>query len=392
VENEMKKFIIIALVFLICVTTPVFGKIERDQALENEISAVFAKDKLAGMSACVIKNNEVVWQWAHGWADIENKIPVTVNTLFMLASVSKTITGATLLHLYDKGKFSLDEDIDDFLPFKIRNPKYPDEPITFRMLFNHTSTLNDDFEIISPLYGDGDVTSPPLEELVRGFFTPGGKYYKQTNFIEKKPGQTFHYSNLNYVVIAYLVELLSKESFSSYCKKNILNPLNMKNSSWFLSDLNQKEVAVHYKIDENQEKKLKRVRHYGWPGYADGCFRSSIPQYTNFIKMLMNDGVFDGKRVLSSKTIAEMFTAQKIKDIPPEDNALPMVDRALTWRIIEMSGQKYFVHLGGGTGITTLVLIDPIKKSGIIWFCTGEAETPVTYLSIFNLLIEKLAE
>ena len=388
----MKKFVIIALVFLICVTIPVLGKIERNHTLENGISAIFEKDKLVGMSVCVIKNNEVVWQWAHGWADIENKIPVTVNTLFMLASVSKTITGATLLHLYDKGKFSLDEDINNYMPFKIRNPKYPDEPITFRMLFNHTSTLNDDFKIISPLYGDGDVTSPPLAKLVRGFFEPGGKYYKQTNFIEKKPGQTFHYSNLNYVVIAYLVELLSKESFSNYCKKNILNPLNMKNSSWFLSDLNQKEVAVHYEIDENQKKKLKRVRHYGWPGYADGCFRSSIPQYTNFIKMLMNDGVFDGKRVLSSKTISEMFTAQKIKDIPPEVHALPMIDRALIWRIVEMSGQKYFAHLGGGTVITTLVLIDPIKKSGIIWFCTGEAETPVTYLSIFNLLIKKLAE
>lgn len=388
----MKKFIIIALFFLIYVTIPVLGKIERDPALENGISAVFEKDKLGAMSVCVIKNNEIVWQWAHGWADIENKVPATIDTLFMLASVSKTITGATLLHLYDKGKFSLDEDIDDFLPFKIRNPKYPDEPITFSMLLNHTSTLHDDFEIISPLYGDGDVTSPPLAKLVRGFFTPDGKYYKPTNFIEKKPGQTFHYSNLNYVVIAYLVELLSKESFSGYCKKNILNPLNMKNSSWFLSDLNPKEVAVHYEIDKNQKNKLKRVRHYGWPGYADGGFRSSIPQYTNFIMMLMNDGVFKGKRVLSSKTISEMFTAQKIKEIPPEENALPMVDRALIWRIVEMSGQKYFAHLGGGTGITTLVLIDPIKKSGIIWFCTGEAETPVTYLSIFNLLIKKLAE
>jgi len=386
------KVLLICIVFLTVLQTILCQTIEKDQALENGITAIAEKDRIAALSGCVIKNNEVVWQWSYGWADIENKIPATNNTPFMLASVSKTITGTTLMHLYDQGKFNLDDDINTYLPFTIRNPEFPDDPITIRMLLNHTSTLHDDFDFITPLYGKGDVTETSFGELVKAFFTEDGEYYQPSNFTQKKPGDCNHYSNLNFVVVAYLVECISQTSFNEYCKNNLLFPLDMKNSSWFLSDLDEKNVAFCYESDTTQCNGLKRIDHYGWPGYPDGCFRASISQYTNFMRMMMDKGKFNGKQILRSKTISEIFKPQKIKEIPPEQNALKMVDRSLIWKIVEISGQKYYAHTGGGTGISTLVLIDPMGKNGLIWFCTGEAETVETYLGIFSLLLGKLAE
>jgi CubicO group peptidase (beta-lactamase class C family) len=378
--------------------------VEKDQILEDSITALAQKDRIAAMSCCVIKNNEVVWQWSYGWADIENKIPATNNTLFMLASISKTITGTTLMHLYDKGKFKLDDDINTYLPFTIRNPEFPDDPITIRMLLDHTSTLHDDFDLIDPLYGNGDVTEPSIGDLVKAFFTEDGEFYRPSNFINKKPGECEHYSNLNFVVVSYLVECISQKPFSEYCKNNLLIPLDMKNSSWFISDLDTNEVALNYAADTTQSNGLKRIEHYGWPGYADGGFHSSVSQYTNFLSMMMNNGKFDDKQILSPETISEIFKPQKIKEIPQSPNALPMVDRSLIWKIVDISAQeyyavpsglktyKYYAHTGGGTGINTLVLFDPVGKNGLIWFCTGEAEIVPTYLGIFKLLLKKLVE
>ena len=391
-NHNFIKGIVFFLFFISIQSNAISQAIGKDQELENGITAIAEKDRIAALSGCVIKNNEVVWQWSYGWADIENKIPATNNTPFMLASVSKTITGTTLMHLYDQGKFSLDDDINTYLPFTIRNPKFPDDPITIRMLLNHTSTLHDDFDFITPLYGKGDVTETSFGELVKAFFTEDGEYYQPSNFTQKKPGDCNHYSNLNFVVIAYLVECISQTSFSEYCKDNLLFPLDMKNSSWFLSDLDEKSVAFCYASDTTQSNGLRRIEHYGWPGYADGGFRTSVSQYTNFLRMIMDNGKFNDKQVLKPETISKIFEPQKIKEIPPEQNALPMVDRSLIWKIVEISGQRFFAHTGGGTGINTLVLFDPVEKNAIIWFCTGEAETVETYLGIFSLLLKKLAE
>lgn len=367
-------------------------ELEKDQLLESSIVKIMDNDKLAGMSCGIIKNNKIVWQFAYGWSDIENKIPMTSNSIFMLASVSKTITGTTLMLLYDKGKLKLDDNINKYIPFKIRNPEYPDDSITIRMLLTHTSSFNDNFKYITPLYQERDVTSPPLGELVKDFFSIDGKYYESSNFTKDKPGESFNYSNMNFVVVAYLVELISQEPFNDYCKKNLLKPLDMKRSAWYYSELDEQELAVQYELDSTQSNGIKRIAHYSWPGLADGCFHASVPQYANFLRMVLNNGIYKGKTIIGVNTVSEIFKPQKVKGITSEKTDLPTPDWGLIWGICELSGQKFYYHTGGGTGIKTAVLINPANKSGLIWFITGEAKTMETYTSIFFLLLNKLQE
>lgn len=352
-----------------------FSALIKSQSINKaELDTVFsslANKEVAGISACIIKNNKVAWQGSFGMANVEEKVPVTSNTLFMLASVSKTITGTALMHLYDKGKFKLDDDINKYITFKVRNPAFPDFPITFRMLLNHSTSFDDNRHYIDSLYVYGDSMEPKLVELVRRFYDKNGKYYNVKNYTNNKPGEKYHYSNLNYVFIAYLVEKISGKPFPLYCKENLFDPMEMKETGWFLKGLDTTHIAYNYVFDNRTETKKRRIKHYGWPGYADGCLRTSLPQYTNLILMLLNKGNFNGKQILSPQTVSSIFSLQNI-DLSGAPNGMVKVSgMGLTWHYLSVFTSSYYYHTGGGTGITTFAFIDPVTKSGAVALITG---------------------
>ncbi len=326
---------------------------------------------VTGIAVCKINENKIIWNECFGWGDAEKKISVNPQTLFMLASVSKTITGASLMHLLDKGLFKLDDDINKYLSFVIRNPKHPDTPITFRMLLNHSSSFSDNRKYIDSLYVYGDSKEPGLEDLFKQFYDKAGKYYSDMNFSAGRPGEKYLYSNLNYVLIAALVERISGKSFSAYCRENLFVPLEMKETAWFIKDLNPDNMAFNYVADSRTETKRRKIEHYGWPGYADGCLRTSIEQYSNFLLMLLNKGKFKNHQILSPQAVSEMFSLQDvdIKGVPKGKVDLSGI--GLTWHYLKLPSAGYFYHTGGGTGITTFAFIDPINGNGGAAFITG---------------------
>src|SRR5712675_1456396 len=102
-----------------------------------------------GLAAAVVKNGRIVCTATAGLANIEENRPVTPDTLFLIASVSKTITATAVMQLYDERKFQLDDDINRYLPFTVRIPASPSAPITFRQLLNHTSSIKDNTTYIN---------------------------------------------------------------------------------------------------------------------------------------------------------------------------------------------------------------------------------------------------
>ena len=97
-----------------------------------------------GLAARIIKNGRVVWSRTYGLALVDPAVPVTDDTLFMLGSVSKTITAVAVLQLWEDGYIiDLDDDVNEYLPFPVVNPHFPEVPITFRMLLTFTSGIKD---------------------------------------------------------------------------------------------------------------------------------------------------------------------------------------------------------------------------------------------------------
>jgi len=111
--------------------------------LDTFIKEVMEKSHLPGLSACIVRNSNIIWSKGYGWADIENKISMTPDTVQNIASVSKTVTATAVMQLWEKGLFTLDDDVNGYLPFKAQNPRFPDVEITFRQLLTHRSSIKD---------------------------------------------------------------------------------------------------------------------------------------------------------------------------------------------------------------------------------------------------------
>jgi CubicO group peptidase (beta-lactamase class C family) len=208
------------------------------------------------------------------------------------------VTLAAFMRLWEEGKCSLDDDVNTFLSFPVRNPRHPDKPITIRTLLSFTAGIFDvDFAAgqnrLEFLQGPRD---PALsaEAALREFLVPGGKHYSDKNYLESAPGERYAYSNSSYSLIGGVVERLSGRPFWDYCRREIFAPLGMNDSSWRLAGLDRDRLAYDY---AKEAGRLKKEEPTTWPGYMDGGLRTTAHDYGNFLIMMMNRGRFKGKPI-----------------------------------------------------------------------------------------------
>src|SRR5476651_1149586 len=115
----------------------------QNKSLDSGIVKLMADNHIPGLAACAIDSGKIKWTGYYGYQDILRRKPVTGKTLFAVASTSKTVTSAALMQLYGEGRFTMDDDINKFLPFKVANPDYPGVPIIFGELLRHRSSIKD---------------------------------------------------------------------------------------------------------------------------------------------------------------------------------------------------------------------------------------------------------
>ncbi|HZW38131.1 MAG TPA: serine hydrolase domain-containing protein [Ignavibacteriaceae bacterium] len=345
------------------------------QKLTEDLDGYFTKTILeqgfVGLGACLIKDNKIQWMNTYGYADREEKKPLQKNNIFQIASLSKVFTATAIMQVYEKGLFSLDDDVNDYLPFKVRNPNFPDKPITFRMLLTHTSSFDDLLpagnKILRGVKGDHPIK---LSEYVTELFTPDGKYYSIDYFSKTyAPGDKYSYSNISFSLLGYLVESIMKQDFSEYCKKNIFEPLNMKNTGWHLKDLDVNNIAVCYGITGNDTSVFKRVDHFGVPGYPEGMLRTTLEDLSHFILAYLNDGKYNDYQLLKSETLKLMLSPEGIKNIPTR--SFPVEDIGLTWLKVNIDGHPYYTMNGFSGSIFTIAAFSLEYKTAMIYFFTG---------------------
>jgi CubicO group peptidase (beta-lactamase class C family) len=176
-------------------------------------------EKAPGISIGIVDHNKLVYEKQFGLANMEYQIPITDETSFHVASVSKQFTAFAILLLEDEGKLSLDDDIRIYLPtmYNFQNT------ITIRHLLNHTSGLKDQFNLLR-LSGwslDDVITN---EQVLRILFNQ-----KTLNF---QPNEKHMYSNSGYTLLAEIVARVSKMSFAEFTNNHIFKPLQMHQSQF----------------------------------------------------------------------------------------------------------------------------------------------------------------
>jgi len=336
------------------------GSPEIDSAIRKKMS----ESGIVGLGAAIIIDKKVVWKKGYGFSDQQTGAAFTTSTLMNIASVSKTVTGACLMKAMEQGKLSLDEDINNYLPFKIQNPYFPEDKITLRNLSTHTSGLTDRYPFYTDsLYFYGKDSPQVLGDFLQHYFMPGGQYYSKENFLDHKPGTFREYSNIGAALAGYIVEVRTGQKLNEYSKKYLFGPLKMDNTGWFLSEINLKK---HTKLYEKNDTKIQEIPLYGCTTYPDGGVRSSVDNLSHFFICLLNDGKYQNRQVLKAETVKEMLRFQFDEANTPENVKPKALNSGIFWAT-KMGGTR-IGHNGSDPGVRVFMLSDLNKQIGVILF------------------------
>ncbi|NDJ77542.1 MAG: beta-lactamase family protein, partial [Chloroflexi bacterium] len=319
--------------------------------LDLVATTLLAETGIPGMAMAVVTPDGVAWSAGYGFANIEDGIPVTADTPFQLASVSKTMTGTSLMVAVESGALSLDDNINDLLPFAVDNPNVEGEVILVRHLVTHTSSVVDNWPVYDSMYGPGDPTIP-LGDFLDGYLVPGGEWYDgAVNYADWMPGEVSDYSNVGAALAGYLVEATTGVPLNEYARATIFEPLGMTNTGWFLAEFDDTSlIAMPY--DEDNEA----YGYYGFVTWPDGLLRSSANDMGRFLAMVMNGGELDGVRILEQATVDQMLSPQ-LPDVTGEFGVF--------WTLGE-AGPGTIGHSGGDPGVSTFVYFQPEWGVGVV--------------------------
>ncbi|MGN8055377.1 serine hydrolase domain-containing protein [Pedobacter sp. 22163] len=355
---------------LLCIFTAAFSAnlYAQSNAMATDIDSLIGKKMsesgIVGLGAAIIIDKKVVWKKGYGFSDRQAGEAFTTSTLMNIASVSKTVTGACIMKAVEQGKLSLDEDINNYLPFKIYNPYFPDEKITLRNLSTHTSGLTDRYPFYTDsLYFNGKDSPQALGDFLRNYFVAGGMYYSKENFLDHKPGTFREYSNIGAGLAGYIIELRTGLKLNEYSKKYLFGPLKMEDTGWFMSEINLKK---HTKLYEKQGNEVREIPLYGCTTYPDGGVRTSVDNLSNFFICLLNDGKFKNRQVLEAKTVKEMLRFQFNDANKPENVKPQSLNSGIFWAT-KMGGTR-IGHNGSDPGVRVFMLSDLNKEIAVILF------------------------
>lgn len=278
-----------------------------DQNITNYMNELY----MTSLSAGIIINNSLVWNNGYGYCRDYYKIIIpeeaktpTKDTIYVVASVSKTITATAILQLYDAGKLDINDSINDYLDFDIYSPFYPEINITIKMLLNHSGGFNGS-EFIRGI------------SIVRNFMKNQNLYFNllyncKINFIKHQvwredyqPGRDNKYANLDYGLLDYLVEIISGQSYEEYCRENIFDPLEMYNTSFDFRDFERNQLAEQYLFVHDIGLYVKLPR-YNFPLTGAGGLRTTVEDLSHFLIAHMNNGSYKEVKLLKNSTINMM--------------------------------------------------------------------------------------
>lgn len=211
--NRIKVQILLLPFFVCCITQFSFGQ-RREIALDSFFSTIDKNGDISG-SILVAENGKILYQKSFGYADAQNKIPNTTNTLFQIASVSKLFTAIAVLQLYEQKKLDLTDRYSKYFS------DFPYPEVTIMQILSNTSGVPDVGDLFMPFWRLNRDTIFTLNDII-----PALKLSKlPLNF---QAGEAWEYSNTNYSLAALLVEKISGEKFDSYLSRKIFKPAGMK--------------------------------------------------------------------------------------------------------------------------------------------------------------------
>ena len=362
-----------------------------DSSVMEAAQALLEHEGFPGMAFATVTREGVSWTASLGDADPENDLPVTSDTAFWLASVTKPVTGLALLAAREDGALDLDTPIAELLQakenFTLASPHAED--ITIEHLVTHRSSildadayecayflgdeLGEHTSLANELYGEPlcDDTAPAdLGGFLESYLEADGVYFSTENFAPERPGERVEYSNVGAALAGFAIELATGASLADFASERFFEPLGLANTSFHLSDLDASTVAVPYTTHPETGERL-RLPLYSLSTWPDGGLRSSANDLGKLVVTVMNHGAFGDVRLLEESSVE---TA-----LEPRASLAEGVNLGVFWvsgvtHTLTTDGQPHDIvfHDGGDTGAFSYVVFDRDTRVGLLILANGD--------------------
>lgn len=328
-------------------------------SLDTYVERAMKDWQIPGVAVCVVKDGKVVVMKGYGVQELGTTNKVDTNTLFMIGSNSKAFTGTALAMLDADKKLSLDDHVQKWLPdFKLYDPWVAKEA-NIRDLLCHRlgfETFQGDF-----MYFDSDLT---LQQVREKF----GKVKPVYSFRSK-----WGYTNAAFMTAGEIIPKATGKTWAQFLHERIFTPLDMTNTLALSKDITKSSnKAAAHTVDKGV---LKKIPYGNIDNMAPaGSISSSVSDMSHWLLMLLNNGKYHDKQVVTTGAIGQTRLPHSILG-----NGGHMYNKAhfalygLGWFLEEYSGRKFVGHTGGVNGFVTSVAMLPEEKLGILVFTNTDA-------------------
>jgi CubicO group peptidase (beta-lactamase class C family) len=353
----MQKLFLLCLTVLLSVTA---NAQNFNRKIDSLIQSEFKDANGPGGVFLIAKKGKSVYEKAFGMANLELDAKLNINSIFQIGSMTKQFTAIAILMLEEQGKLKTSDPVSKYIP------SYPNgDKITIHHLLTHTSGIKD-FTKMKVLQDIAQKEMTP-EQMVNFF---------KNEPVDFAPGEKFEYNNSGYVVLGYIIELVSGETYEDFIKKNIFDKAGMTNS-YYASDrkiVKNRAFGYHKKSTGYVNK---TVINFSVP-FSSGSLMSTLDD------MLKWQNALNQNLLLSSQEEAKAFTKYKL-------NNGQEIEYGYGWHLKNINGIPTREHGGSIFGFKSMAVYIPSEDIYVLGFSNCDCNSPTQLVKdMAKLALENL--
>lgn len=351
---------------------PLPGPYPGNAALDEALDAIFPRFRTSGAVVVVAKEGEIVYHHDYGQAYKAGHAPVTPETCFRAASVTKLVSAVRVMQLFEDGLLDLDAPIGDYLGFEVRNTRRKSEPVTLRHLMTHTSSVSD---------SGGFSSNLSLDDFLDASLKHNG------NWRDWSPGTKYNYSNFGAGLMGSLIEAVTGKNVDDSVREAIFEPLGM-NAGYHISLLDDPEQAAYiYYADGSLKKSPAAYLREAWDGSVNPNRHYGLTYGSLWIRgddlcrlgiALCEGGTVNGVALLTPETIELMTSSQQglggVKADSPYGLCVHRVSTLLKDRMV-------YGHQGRSDGVLCNLYFEPQSRLVFTLITNGSSTKQSDYVA-----------
>ncbi len=326
--------------------------------LDVVLQEIMTRWDVPGLAVGIVQGDDIVYAKGFGVQSLATQVPVTLDSVFCVQSVSKCFVATAVMQWVERGKLELDAPLTQYLPyFQMDDDRY--RQVTIRQMLSHTSGMPDIDErdyvewVTHPEYDDG-----AAERFVRSL---------SDRKLIGDPGERFSYSNIAYNVLGDVLAKISAKSFENTMREQVLVPSGMPNSTYMLADIPTHRLAWPHL--RSPEMKPNPSYPYHRADAPASFLHTTVVDMCHWGIACLNRGSYLGQRLLSPASYELMWTPVAKRGNPPG----VFETMGLGWSIGHFKDVKTVCHGGSGFGGTAFFLILPEQNCAAVVLCNEES-------------------